>query len=480
MAWAARRTWLLAGALAAVLGGVALGLFLRPKGDPITLRITHPPVVYAAVPASFDASDSTVTLSPARARAAQIRYRWEFSDGGTSQSGTRVEHAFADVGDHQVRLVAEVITGSRYRALALDETVTVRALPAPEVSIARPAQLRVRAGEPVEFAALASFSPLVSSEAEPQGWEYAWLFGDDQSRPRGESVSHQFSLPGTYLVNVSAAARYAGGTSETGTTQQEVVVVPAAPAISPQAKPNASGQRVLAHTPVVFEVATAKGTDGSALLFEWDFDGDGFTDVGPISKTRVQWKEGFARAGEHHVTVKTWDAFAIEYDRPVTEVLTVYVDGHGAGVLSDAGPVVVSAGGYSLGALSMAGGSAGWSFDPVGISALAGYYVSTEAVNIDRTADFPDVAAAGMHVTTHIEEATAVTLTGTYALGDPWTLGATVGLMTLEGEHQASCRCLIGGALPPVPFEEQRILVGVGVGLRLGFAIFLLQFVTSL
>ncbi len=479
MTWTKRRVGLVGGvALAVVLAGGALALFLWPRAEPVQLRIARPAELYATVPVSFDASGSLLAFAPTPTHAARVIYRWEFGDG-SSAAGPRAEHAFARAGDYAVRLVAEIVTGHRFDSFALDETVTVRPLPAPRVAIAEPAALRVRAGEAVEFVAAAVLPESVGA-AGATDWEYAWYFDDDQSAASGATVTHAFASPGTYGIQVRAAAQTDGAAGDWGATQQRVVVVPAAPSVTPRAEPNASGERVVAGKPVVFEVSPASAPDGSELRFEWDFDGDGFRDLGPTYETRVRWESGFAAGGEQHVTVKAFDDFAIEFGRPITRVLTVQVDGRALGSERGLGPFVVSGGGFAVGALEMLGASAGWRFDALGVAALAGFAASREPIDIDRTHEFPAVAAAGYEVTTHIALATAYTVTGTYALADPLTVGATIGVLTLEGEHRTSCRCLIEGQELPIAFREERLLVGVGIGVRVGFVVLMLQLVAGL
>ncbi len=479
MAWTRRRVGIAgAAALFVVLAGAGLGYFLFSRAEPLELRIARPADLYATVPALFDASGSLASLPPDRASSSRVTYRWQFGDG-TSAAGARAEHAFPRAGDYAVRLVAEIVSGHRFDAVALDETVTVRPLPAPRVAIAAPSTMQVRAGEAVEFVAAAALPANVAAAGTPE-WEYAWYFEDDQSAATGATVTHEFASPGTYGIQVRAAAQTEGDAGEWGATQQRVTVVPAAPVVSPRAEPNAPGERVVAGKPVVFEVSPATAADGSKLRFEWDFDGDGFKDLGPTYETRVRWDEGFAAGGEQHVTVKAFDDFAIEHGRPVTRVLTVHVGGSAIATGGGPGPFVVSGGGFAVGALELVGASAGFRFEALGVSALAGFAASRAPVDIDRTHEFPAVAAAGYRVTTHIASATAYTMTGTYALADPFTVGATIGVLTLEGEHRTSCRCLIGDQTPPIAFREDRLMVGVGFGVRVGFAVLMLQLVAAL
>lgn len=467
---------------ACVILAALLTIVLWPRAVVPVPRITVSPTsgIVVGVPVTFDARDSFAG-EQGRLSRSMTRYRWDFGDGSGQMDGERVQHIFEREGTYSVRLAAEVITGGRFAMADTVESVRVDALPAPRAAIAQPLQTKVRAGEPVQFSAVADLPDPLQKAISPE-WLYRWDFGDGSSRPLGQDVSHAFAAPGTYIVVLDAVAKSAYGESETATVEQRIVVVPPPPDVEPivvgrTGDLGEEGPRVVrAGRPVEFRVAQTQDVNGQPLEFRWDFDSDGIPDlITPQSAypepERVKYEKGFASPGQHVVTLKVWDSFAKEYNRPVTELIPVDVRGGGWPFAESGDGLAVSGGLVSLGPVSLYSASLGWSFADGGFSLLGGYAASTEAVDIDRTAQFPEVAAAGYSVVTHIGAATAWTLSGHMALAGPLTVSGIVGYLTLEGEHRASCRCLIAGKAPPVPFRENTMIAGIGVGLRVGFLV---------
>lgn len=482
---AQRRQWIL---IAVALGGtivlaVLLAILFWPRSGPLVPRIALSPAqgLFVGVQARFDARGSTSGVLPGQIERAEIRYRWDFGDGTTREEGETVDHVFSKSGTYQVSLVADVIVDGRYRRAETSETLAVTEWPAPRVSIAGPATMRVRAGDPAEFAGAATLPDIVSPQRAVD-WEYSWRFGDDQSQSYGQAVSHRFMTPGTYVVTLAATAKHPQGKSSAGIAEEQIVVISPAPRATPKAEANATRQRVVVGKPVEFRVATNTGAEGERLLFEWDFNADGVPDLGPTSEERVNYKGGFPTPGTYPVTVRVWDKFAIENDRPIVESFAVIVEGGGEpwDTRSGDAPLVLSGGVLALGELRLVGGSIGWTFEELRLAVLAGYAASSGPVDIDRTAQFPDVAAAGYSVTTHIASASALIVTGHVQVADPFSVLATVGVLTLKGEHRTSCRCLIGGQASPVAFQEEQLIIGLGAGVRLGFGLVSLQLLVSL
>ncbi len=188
-------------------------------------------------------------------------YRWSWGDGTPRQIGRSLDHAFATVGRYTV-----TVTASNY--CSQDQVVrwvTVSGFCRP-VTGTRLAALppTPHPGEAVLFQGMAQGQEPLS---------FHWSMGDG-AVAEGISTTHVYTLPGSYLVQLTATNGCSSGPRDLFTTTVHVVtgcLAPSGAAIEWRpARPDA-GQDVAFHASLL--------TGTSPLTFTWKF-GDGFAGAG--------------------------------------------------------------------------------------------------------------------------------------------------------------------------------------------------------
>jgi hypothetical protein len=232
-------------------------------------------------------------------------------------------------------------------------------------------------------------------------------------------------------------------------------------------KPNDLLGGVVARRPVSFVVNAAGAEDRGQLLYAWRFTEDASSSEVATENPYVTYASGFPRQGKYLVKLQIWDEYSLARNlSPQVETYAVEV-----GPPASQGPVILSGGLTTLGKLQLWSAAAGLSIPGTSLALAVGYAANTEPVEIDRTHDFPEVEKVNGSVTTTISEARLLTAKVFYNAAYSTTLGVTAGILSLEGEHRASCRCMIGESDDPVPFSETTIVLGVGVGYRIGIGL---------
>jgi hypothetical protein len=412
---------------------------------------------------TFDATTSKPRVAEDSVR--RERYAWDFGDGQTAE-GVTATHRFAKSGEYDVELRYEVIDSrNQVRQTVTYAHVSVRLpqLP-PIVAAVQGADLPIWADEAARFdASVSHLSPSPSPSLRLE-WTYSWDFGDGTSQARGSSVAHKFPGPGRYEVIVRMSVKDQFDREQTAEIRPRVVV---------DARPDLSG--------VAFET-TRKGKSASVSVvglpsglgvgaYGWDIGADGVLEATTSTPTATLSGAALSKAGRYPVTIELTDP---EHGVPLTYEGYITVGSQWnptEGLSTSAG--ILAAGGMRLWDVG-----AGWSFDSLGITLLAQYgALADQPPDIDWTSDFPEVAQAGYHIFAHIESASFLGVTAHYPPLDLGGLGlvATVGMLSVEGQYEASCRVTINGEDPPVPFSTDTFVVGVGVGFRLGFGLISLQ-----
>jgi hypothetical protein len=245
------------------------------------------------------------------------------------------------------------------------------------------------------------------------------------------------------------------------------------PRVVVDAQPDLSG--------VAFET-TRKGKTSSVSViglptglgvgaYGWDIGADGVVEATTSSPTATLSGTTFSKAGRYPVTIELTDP---EHGVPLTYqgYITVGPQWSPTGGLSTSGGVLAAA------SMRLWDVGVGWSFDGLGLTLLAQYgALADQPPDIDRTSDFPEVAQAGYHIRARIDSASFFGVTAHYPPIDLGGLGlvATVGMLSVKGQYEASCRVTVNGEEPPVPFSTDTFVVGVGVGFRFGFGLISLQ-----
>ena len=202
-----------------------------------------------------------------------VSYRWDLGNGATAE-GDRVQHVFAEPGEHIVTLTVTDNGGAQATATAT--ITTERANVLPEAVFTTTAQ-----------GLAVSFDAGGSTDSDGQVAGYKWDFGDG-STGTGGLVSHTYAAEGSYTVRLVVTDDRGGED-----TAEEVVKVSNA---APTAQFESSAEGLNA----TFDAATSKDVDGSIASYNWNF-GDGSTGTGVLPQ------HTFTNPGTYTVTLTVTD-----------------------------------------------------------------------------------------------------------------------------------------------------------------------------
>jgi PKD repeat protein len=265
----------------------------------MTLIVTDPPVAQLAAPSpaspltnestTFDASASSDPDGDPIAT-----YEWDWGNDGTYDETTSTatnSHSFGSAGS---TTVAVRVTDSDGATDTASVTFTVRNRP-PVAAFAQPSP------------AVADRSGTydAGASADPDGTivKYEWDWNHDGSyedTTTAATIAHTFSSSGSKSVGLRV-------TDDKGDTDLLVqsVDVTAAPTASFTATPNPASLRV----PVTF-TPTAGDTDGTVVLYEWDFEGDGVWDASDIAANPIA--HAYADPGTYPAKLRVTDSDGAE------------------------------------------------------------------------------------------------------------------------------------------------------------------------
>ena len=136
-------------------------------------------------------------------------FQWNFGDNQTG-TGQNTTHTYAQPGTYNVTLTVQSAGGCSDQ---VTRTVTVNALPTANFTSTEVCQ-----GNPTQFNSTASGGQIST---------YQWNFGDGQTG-NGQTVSHNYTRPGTY--NVTHTVQTAGGCTDQVTQTVDVYAMPVASA----------------------------------------------------------------------------------------------------------------------------------------------------------------------------------------------------------------------------------------------------------
>jgi len=212
-----------------------------------------------------------------------VSWSWDFADGAFSSDQNPL-HTFAQSGTYRVMLTVTSAGGATASTI---RTVTVLNSP--------PTAEYTFTPETPKVDQMVTFSAGGSGDPDGTVVMYEWDFDNDGiTDATGLTVTHAFSIVGARPVGLRV-------TDNEGVTVSVTHVVPvqATPPIAcfefTPAEPN-TGQAI------AYDASCSADLDGTIILYEWDFDGDGLTDATGMSVTHA-----FPSVGVYPVTLMVTD-----------------------------------------------------------------------------------------------------------------------------------------------------------------------------
>lgn len=202
-----------------------------------------------------------------------VSYKWDLGNGVTGE-GDRIQHVFAEPGDHTVTLTVTDNSGAQTSATATVTTETPNSLP--------------EAAFTAESAGLAvSFDAAGTKDSDGRVTDYRWDFGDGGTGT-GMSASHTYAKGGSYTVRLVATDDRGGQ----GTVTRNVTVS--------NTPPTAAFQSASAGLDASFDAAASSDIDGRITSYAWEY-GDGATGTGPTPR------HSYANPGTYTVKLTVTD-----------------------------------------------------------------------------------------------------------------------------------------------------------------------------
>lgn len=266
--------------------------------DQMVVRVAESPVadagpdqtVYANTIIEFDGSKSRDLDGVVNS------FLWDFGDGSTG-GGMTPTHIYTSPGIYRVLLTIVGDQVGESDNTDKDEVI-ITVVNAPEAKFSYPKVVAVNA--PVQF----DGSESSSEGSEIVSWE--WDFGDDTTG-EGEKVSHTYSVPDRYLVELTVKANLEGGLKSTSTRLFITVNN------SPTAKAG-EDQLVGVNQLTVLNGSGSKDPDGAIVSYSWDF-GDGQTGSG------IETHHRYKTSGKYTVSLTVIDNTEVENNSHTDTVL---------------------------------------------------------------------------------------------------------------------------------------------------------------
>jgi len=227
----------------------------------ISVQAAPPICLFSIIPASptvydivtFDASDSHDPDGGG------LSYNWMFGDGGTA-SGRVAEYQFMNGGTYTIYLAVQDDEG---QTSSCEQTLVVEG-PAAAFTYS-PHNPTTQDGVQFHDQSHDLAGDIVS---------WSWDFGDE-GFSSDQHPLHTFAEPGTYLVRLTITSDGPGQQSATHSATRTVQVTNAPPNATFSFAPELPKVDQM----VTFSTAGSGDPDGHIVMFEWDFDGDGVTDI---------------------------------------------------------------------------------------------------------------------------------------------------------------------------------------------------------
>ncbi len=212
----------------------------------------------------------------------ELSFKWFFHDGKTAEGG-RIIHDFGKPGKYPVKLSVKDNSGYVANTSRLSEVIVINDPPKAIIKCPKKATPKQR----LEFDGTGSI------DNDGNIVDYIWEMGDGK-KTTGETVSHQYSLPGKYLVTLTVKDNSSSFCNKDKTSANIWINVPPVPKLNLEKKIAAINESIK------MDADGSIDSDGNIVKYVWDF-GDGNTGDG------IAVSHKFEKSGKYIVNLKVFD-----------------------------------------------------------------------------------------------------------------------------------------------------------------------------
>jgi PKD repeat protein len=262
-------------------------LTVTPDSGPTAVAKATPTRVNLYDDVTFDGSDSSDAETPQD----QLRYSWDFGDGGSTVDATTAVATFDGYESPGTKTARLTVTDANDNSAT--DTVEV------QVGNERPVADAKASPDPAKVANPVTFDGTGSSDAETprEQLRYEWDFGDGSPRATTAKAEHVYAATGTYTVTLKVK----DAVGSVGTDTITLKVNNSAPDATFTATPNPVNATQNLHLDAT---GTTDGeSDRSRLTFTWDFGDGGDT----VDATGPVVTHAYPAPGPHQVTLTVND-----------------------------------------------------------------------------------------------------------------------------------------------------------------------------
>ena len=261
---------------------VSLPVTLAPTAS-FTIAPTTTPL--SLTPVTLDASAST----DPDAGGSIVRYEWDLDGNGTYET---------DNGSNPVLNTQFTTSGSRVVHLRVTNDMGATAIQSMPIDVQNqpPVASFTVKNPPAIVGAPTTLDASASSDPDGQVAHYEWDLDNNGTYETDggtqKTIQYTFPSSGSYTVGL----RVTDNLGATSTFTKTFIATDA-----PTVVANVSATEVRPNTPVTFDPTGSSDADGSVVLYEWDFDGDGTVDQTTTSPTPVS--HSYATVGVYNATL---------------------------------------------------------------------------------------------------------------------------------------------------------------------------------